>query len=80
MSDTAEIIEEQKTLLLGHFNTGKTVTALEAGRQYGVGRLAARVHDLKKLGHKISKRMIAVQKANGRIARVAEYWIKLEDM
>ena len=43
----------QTKLLLEHLKTHKGITAAEALRMYGVGRLAARVSDLRERGHKI---------------------------
>jgi hypothetical protein len=49
------------------------ITALEALRELGVLRLAARIDDLKKQGVGIASNMIEVRGRNGRKARVAEY-------
>ena len=48
---------EEKTshckILLDHFEMGKSITQVEAQELYGIGRLSARISDLRKLGHPI---------------------------
>lgn len=63
----------QAEAILAHLESGRTITPLEALRDYGCFRLGARIYDLKQQGHQIERRMISVR---GRIAgecRVAEY-------
>lgn len=43
----------QSARILLHLKSGKSITALEALNLYGCFRLAARISDLRKLGHKI---------------------------
>lgn len=54
-----------------YLEQGKTITSLEAINLFGCGRLAARIYDLKKLGHNISKIM---KKRNGKC--FAEYFMQ----
>lgn len=49
----------QKALLLKHLQTAGAITSREASALYGIDRVAARVHDLRKLGHEI--KTVAVQ-------------------
>lgn len=63
----------QARQVLEHLRRGHTLTALEALRLYGIGRLAARVRDLREQGYMIEAMTIAVVKANGRAAHVASY-------
>ena len=48
---------EEKTshckILLDHFESGKSITQVEAQELYGIGRLSARIGDLRKLGYPI---------------------------
>ena len=48
---------EEKTshcaILLTHFEMGKSITQVEAQELYGIGRLSARIGDLRKLGYPI---------------------------
>ncbi|MCF8481963.1 MAG: helix-turn-helix domain-containing protein [Rhodospirillum sp.] len=55
--------------ILDHFLDGDSLTQDEALERYGCARLAARVWDLRQLGHPIQKRM--VRDDLGRL--VAEY-------
>ena len=43
----------QNMRILKHLKAGKTITALQALRQFGCLRLSARIYDLKQLGHEI---------------------------
>ena len=58
--------------VLSHLQSGRSITPLEALREYGCSRLAPRIHDLKKKGHVIDKQMIEVKTRDG-VSRVAEY-------
>jgi hypothetical protein len=40
----------QNELILAHLKTGKTITPMEALREYGCFRLAGRIYDLKEDG------------------------------
>lgn len=59
----------QGELILNHLRAGKHLTALEALSRFACLRLAARIGDLKKEGHAITKRMVELP--NGK--RVASY-------
>ncbi len=48
----------KKSMVLNHLKRGQTLTALQALRLYGVGRLASTVHRLKREGFVIKKNMI----------------------
>lgn len=62
----------QRVELLKVLKSGRAITPLEALRSLGIGRLAARVWDLKREGWQIEQRMVTV----GDGARVAQYWLK----
>lgn len=47
----------QNTQVLEHLRRHKTITALEALREYGCFRLAARIKELRDAGHKIQSCM-----------------------
>lgn len=67
----------QRTMILNHLESGKGITQLEALREYGVGRLAAVIYDLKhKYEFDIVTEMATVVKASGRTANVARYWLR----
>lgn len=63
----------QALAVLLHLQRTGPLTQLEALRLYGVGRLAAVVHALKRDGHRITSEMVMVEKAGGGKARVAAY-------
>lgn len=58
--------------VLSHLQSGKPITALEALKQYGIFRLASRIHDLKKAGLTIQSRDI--QTENGK--KISQYYIE----
>ena len=61
----------QRWLVQTHLEHGQTLTSLEALDKYGIGRLAARVLELKKAGCEIQSRMVTTLSGK----RVAEYWL-----
>lgn len=61
----------QATAILTHLQSGKTLTPLEALDKFGCFRLGARIHELKRDGHDITKEMVKTPGG----ARVAEYWL-----
>jgi len=63
-------ITTQRRMILKHLKMGKTITQLEALKQYGCMRLSARIWDLKDLGVNIGKNMV---KRNGK--RFAKYYL-----
>ena len=60
--------DSQSLRILKHLRKGGAITPFEALSKFGTLRLGARVYDLKKQGHAISRRMV---EKNGK--RVAEY-------
>lgn len=60
----------QAELILAHMKAGKTITQLGALREFHCLRLGARIHDLKRAGHPITKRMVTHPRTK---ARYAEY-------
>lgn len=73
MNDVPESAQTQCEKLLEHFKQGLAITQHKATYGYGIGRLAARCYDLRKLGHQIEKRMVEVPTRGGGKTRVAEY-------
>lgn len=51
----------QNEQVIRHLKTGKSLTPIEALREYGIFRLAARVHDLKLDGWPIRKEMVRTE-------------------
>ena len=60
--------KSQNALILAHLQKGLTITPLEALKMFDAFRLAARISDIKKLGHRVAKEMV---KKNGK--RFAKY-------
>ena len=67
--------QKQCAAVLAHLQAGNKITPLDALRFYGIGRLAARIDDLKKKCHTITKKMVDVRKGDGTMTKVAEYAI-----
>ena len=61
MSQTQQILE--------HLESGRKITALDALNRFNCFRLAARIADIKALGHTITRKMVKVD--SGKM--VAEY-------
>lgn len=76
MNDAPESAKSQCERLLEHLKLGLPLTHRKAEIGYGVQRLAARMYDLKRLGHQIEKRMVEVPTRTGKTARVAEYFLQ----
>lgn len=62
----------QNENLANHLRAGGTITPLEALDLFGIGRLAARIKDLRDMGMEIVKTMIDVATRAGK-SRVAQY-------
>ena len=75
MNDVPESAQTQRERILSHLKEGLPITAHRALYGYGVARCAARVHELRQLGHQIEKRMVTVPTRGGGQARVAEYFM-----
>lgn len=65
----------QNAKLLAALQDGP-ITALEALRQLGIARAAARVFDLRQQGYDIVSREVAVKNRDGVEARVAQYSLR----
>ncbi len=62
--------------IIAHLKTGKGITQREADRLYGIGRLAARIGELKRNGYpEIQHETIEVKKRNGARTRVTRYYL-----
>ena len=64
---------KQVSSLLHYLKSGERITQLEALKLFSIGRLAARIKDLRNEGHDIRSEMVEVQKGDGSKARVARY-------
>jgi hypothetical protein len=61
----------QANRILAYLRAGNRLTALEALERFQCFRLAARVHELRREGHRIEEQM--VETPSGK--RVAQYWV-----
>jgi hypothetical protein len=63
--------------VLRHLQTYGSLTSLEAVTEYGILRLASRINDLKRMGHKISS---STESGKNRFGETTHYSVyKLED-
>lgn len=69
-------MESQNNQILNYLMKGKTLTPIEALQMFGSFRLAARVYQLKNLGHPIVSEKITV--ANGQ--HIASYSIDFSSL
>lgn len=65
----------QCDMLLEHFENGGSITDTEANIQYSIGRLSARVHDLRRKGYPIKGDMVRVLNQFGQPCRVKRYYM-----
>lgn len=61
--------------ILAHLENGGSLTPLEAIQMYSVGRLAARISDLRRSGHNIKGDMVTVKNQFGKDCRVKRYYM-----
>lgn len=71
-------IASQQQRLLAHLKLSP-ITPLEALRYMGIARLAARIWELKRMGHHIVKEMVEVTNHRGEVCKVAKYWLIKEE-
>ena len=65
----------QIKLLLKHFELHGSITQLEAMELYGIGRLSARVKDLRDLGYPIYTKNETGKNRYGHPTRYARYYV-----
>ena len=64
----------QTEAILDYLNRYGSITPVEALREIGCFRLAARIHDLEKQGHHIPRRTVTViGKRTGKKVQITEY-------
>ena len=68
----------QRQQILRYLYDHDVITASEAERRLGVGRLASRIFELKKQGYPITRKMVEVVKRDGTTTRVAAYHLEEE--
>ena len=65
-----------KEEIMRRLRRGETLTRRDALLEFGCGRLAARINELRDAGEPIETKMIEVTNADGSASRVAEYSLK----
>jgi hypothetical protein len=68
----------QTERIKAHLERGQSITQDEGKALYGIGRVAPRIHELKKDGHNITKEMVKVRDRYGNTALVARYSMVVE--
>jgi len=63
----------QANRVLEYLEKGQSITPLDAWKELGITRLAARVHELKRDGYVIDKKLISVTNRYSEKCNVAEY-------
>lgn len=64
---------KQEERILQYLRDFGSITPLQALEDLGVMRLGARIYDLKKAGHPISRRMVTKKNRYGEAVSFAEY-------
>jgi hypothetical protein len=71
----AENSSSQCDEVLRLLKDGRSITSREMIDDYGITRLAARVHELRQKGWLIDSLPVAVMNRYGRRVRVSQYWL-----
>ncbi len=66
-------MNDQTDLLLGYLKANKTITAAEAMNVLGIGRLSARIFDLRAEGYDISMQLKSGRNRYGKAISYGEY-------
>ena len=67
----------QTDKILMYMQTEGEITPLDALREFNCMRLAARISDLRKAGHKIGRRIEKGTNRCGEIVHYAVYWLEV---
>lgn len=66
----------QANRVLEYLKSGKTITTLNAFKELGITRLAARVYELKSDGYEVKKNTITVVNRFNENCAIAEYYME----
>jgi len=66
----------QTDIIKKHLKSHKTITTLQAFKDYGITRLASRILELKQSGEKINGQMIQVRNRSGDVVKVKKYFME----
>ena len=64
----------QQELILAHLDKFGSISPFEAFEEYGITKLATRISELKRLGHKFTTVMVEQKNRYGDPVRFARYW------
>lgn len=67
-------LKPQTRDVLAHLEDGKTITAAQARKLFGIDRLGARIHELKRAGYDVRADLVSVKTRRGK-SRVACYYL-----
>jgi hypothetical protein len=65
----------QSERILRHLKDHKTITSLEAMKEYGIMRLASRISDLRREGHDIGSRTVTGKNRYRENTHFSEYYM-----
>ena len=68
---------KQTDKILRYMQTEGEITPLDALREFNCMRLAARISDLRKAGHKIGRRIEKGTNRFGEVVHYAVYWLEV---
>lgn len=63
----------QQEMILYHIKLFGSISPLEAMKQYGIMRLASRIHDLKKQGYAFNREVVTTKNRFGEPVRYMRY-------
>lgn len=63
----------QQEMILYHIEQYGSISPLEAMKQYGIMRLASRIHDLKKRGYVFNREVVTTKNRFGEPVRYMRY-------
>lgn len=69
----------QNDRILDHLQTVGTIRPMTAWNDLGIYRLASRINDLRKAGHKIKTRKVEVVNRWGEASYIAEYSLETKN-
>ena len=69
----------QNERILRHLREYGSITSLEAMQEYGIMRLASRVNDLKKEGHRFRVQTETAKNRYDELTSYARYYLEAED-
>lgn len=69
----------QNQMIINHLKEHGAITPLEALREYGVERLASRIHDIRGMKYKVRTNKLAVKNRFGKTTYIAQYSLEEDE-